>query len=254
MRILAICAKDVGLECLRYLLREFPGDSYEFLVGEPGADAIAAELEKERRPCRRVSDVVLSEMAASGRKFDWLLNLWGGTILRREHLAMATNSLNIHPSLLPYGRGRDSVVWAVRHGHPAGASLHAITEGVDEGPIWSQDTVDYAVPVTGGELYARVVERCAGLFKERWPELRSGTAQAKPQGAAPHRTFRRKDLLADRVLDWDGDPQVREVVSRILAHDFGPGYSAQIRIGGKLYSARLDLAPATDDQQSSVIK
>src|SRR5262245_24377848 len=99
VRVLAICAKDVGLACLRFLLEEFPDDDYDFVVGEPGGDEIVGELEKAGRPWRRLSDAVLADIAG-GRsgEYDWLLNLWGAAILRANQLARARNSLNIHPS------------------------------------------------------------------------------------------------------------------------------------------------------------
>ena len=62
--------------------------------------------------------------------FDWLLNLWGNYIFSAELISRAHRSLNIHPSFLPYGRGSDSVVWSIRYGHPAGVTLHQITNEI----------------------------------------------------------------------------------------------------------------------------
>lgn len=247
MKILAICAKDVGLLAVRYLLERFPDDDYEFIVTEPGAADIARLLESRNRPYELWSAETPARLAAlPSEHYDWLLNLWGGHILKNPVLSRAKRTLNIHPSLLPYGRGRDCVVWGVRYGHPAGASLHAITEGVDEGPLWVQEREDYVFPIRGADLYDRVVKRCGEMFIRHWPSLRERVEPPQDQGAAVHPTFRRKDLFADQLIDTDADPAARDLVHRLLAHDFAPGYTAQVRIDGRLYQATLALTPVSD--------
>jgi len=63
---------------------------------------------------------------------------------------------NLHPGFLPWGRGFFPVFWALWEKTPAGATLHEISEGVDEGPIVEQIRVEYDDGDTGGSLHDRV--------------------------------------------------------------------------------------------------
>jgi methionyl-tRNA formyltransferase len=241
VRILAFVAKHVGLRCVEFALDAFPEDELVVVAMDPGAEDTASALEARGVPVHRYSKAVVAALR-EGADYDWLLNLWGGHIFRPALLGRVRRSLNIHPSLLPIGRGRDPVVWAVRDAQPAGVTLHAITAGVDEGEIWYQEGVPYAPEERGGVVYERVVAACIRVFQEQWSTIRSGTVATRPQGAgAPAR--RRSELWADRTLDADADPAIRRTVRTLLAHDFGAGYRAVVTLGGRRYTATLELTP-----------
>ena len=69
---------------------------------------------------------------------DYIIN-GGCGILKRETLDMArVGWLNVHPGLLPEFRGLDPVLWSLFHKKPVGATLHFLSEAIDEGPILMQ--------------------------------------------------------------------------------------------------------------------
>lgn len=120
--------------------------------------------------------------------------------------------------------------------------MHSITDGVDEGPIWYREQVPYKIPVRGSELYERVVDRSWRAFCEQWKILRDADSEPMPQSEIDAGgAFRRKDLLTDQLIDLDTNSAAKDVVLRFLAHDFSPGYSAQVLVGGKIYNATLHL-------------
>jgi methionyl-tRNA formyltransferase len=255
MRHLVFTAKWVGARCVNYLLDTFPNDEYTFVVCEPDADMIVELLDRRGRASMRLGEDALNVIRSMEvGHFDWLLNLWGGYIFKEDTLSRARYTLNIHPAYLPYCRGRDPVVWAIRKGFPAGVTLHAITLGVDEGPVWHREKVPYELPVKGGDLYGRVAERSWKVFCEQWAKLRDGhvvvAVQSAPEGM---HTFRRSDLLKDQRIDVDSDAAARDIVLRLLAHDFSPGYSSQVVIGGKVFNATLSLSPV-DNSNSPLVR
>ena len=248
MKILVIAGKDVGLACVRHLVNTVPTDTYTFIACDPGASEISAYLASAGYECSTNTMQALSAVASQpAGQYDWLLNLWGGVILKPDILTRARRSLNIHPGYLPHGRGRDPVVWAIRNQDLAGLALHSVTDRIDEGPVWCRECIDYVLPCKGAELYERVISRCSELFMEHWLELRETTSEPTPQEPG-HPTMRRKDLLADRDVDLDHDSAARDLVLRLLAHDFGPEYTARIRLNGKLFDATLNLTPAKEDE------
>lgn len=247
MKIIVFAAKEVGLDLSRYILDAFPDDDYTFVVTSPGKDSIVSMLSGRAVQLHDIDDGAVSKILSSGERFDWLLNLWGGYIFDRSLLSLADKTLNIHPSFLPYGRGRDPVVWSIRNGWKAGVSLHEIADEIDAGPIWVREELPYELPIKGGELYKAVVDKCVKTFVKHWPRLRNGTMQPVQQSDGL-RTYKRKHLLEDRVIELVPETAPWDVVTTLLAHDFSPDYNAQLRIGGKLYNARLCLEEVADKQ------
>ncbi|HEV2765504.1 MAG TPA: formyltransferase family protein, partial [Pyrinomonadaceae bacterium] len=64
-------------------------------------------------------------------------------VIRPRLLSQYRKVYNLHPGFLPWGRGFYPVFWALWEGTPAGATLHEMTERVDEGPVVAQTRVAY---------------------------------------------------------------------------------------------------------------
>lgn len=96
---------------------------------------------------------------------------------------------NLHPGLLPYGRGVYPVFWALWERTPAGATLHELTAGLDAGPIVEQREVAVLESDTGERLHARVQGAERDLFLRWMPRLAAGArpvARPQPAGGTYH--------------------------------------------------------------------
>ena len=96
---------------------------------------------------------------------------------------------NLHPGLLPHGRGMFPVFWALWEGTPAGATLHELTAGLDAGPIVEQREVTVLASDTGGRLHDRVQTVERELFTRWLPRLAAGArpvATPQPSGGTYH--------------------------------------------------------------------
>lgn len=117
-------------------------------------------------------------------------------ILRPHTIAKYRNIYNLHPGYLPWGRGYYPVFWALWEETPAGATLHEISDGVDEGPIVAQVPVKYSHDDTGGTLHQRIREAEKNLFLEYWPRMLSReTIPARPQAADSGTYHSRKEFF-----------------------------------------------------------
>lgn len=86
----------------------------------------------------------------------WLVGRWRGRML------------NIHPSLLPLYPGLDTHARAIASGDAeAGCTVHMVTEGVDEGPIFGQARV----PILDGDTPASLAERVKTAEHELYPRV-----------------------------------------------------------------------------------
>jgi len=81
---------------------------------------------------------------------------------------------NLHPAYLPWGRGYYPIFWALWENTPAGATLHEINEGIDQGKIVAQTQVKYYEHDTGGTLFNRVREAEKQLFLDYWKKIAEG--------------------------------------------------------------------------------
>lgn len=145
--------------------------------------------------------------------------------LTAEQLAGWEAAWNLHPGLLPWGRGYGPVFWAIWAGEPAGATLHEMTVGLDRGPIVDQCEVEVQPDDTGASLYGRVLEVRQAMVRQWWPRLVAGERPAavpQPAGGSYHA---RAELLALR-----DDPDLAAMsagdlvrLSRALAMPGRPG-------------------------------
>lgn len=175
--------------------------------------------------------------------FDWLLNLWSSYIFTDEMILKTKKSVNVHPSLLPIGRGSDPIVWATRNNEPAGVTLHQISKKVDQGLILFQEEVDYEFPINGKNLYHKVINRCIEVFHEQWPILRSNEKDTGllQEVSIKYITSKRKDLIDDNTIDLNKNKIYRELLLQILAHDFGDDYSLKVLYDDKRYSLKINI-------------
>lgn len=96
-----------------------------------------------------------SEAALQALAPDYVIN-GGCGILKRNFLDIPSKGfLNAHPGLLPEFRGVDPVLWAISEGAPVGATIHMMTEGIDEGAILLRAPLD-PLPQVGSLLALRL--------------------------------------------------------------------------------------------------
>jgi methionyl-tRNA formyltransferase len=131
---------------------------------------------------------------------------------------------NLHPGLLPWGRGMYPVFWALYEGEPAGATLHELVEALDAGPVVAWTQVDVLPDDTGGSLHARVQEAEKALFDAYWPRIAAGEAlPASPQPAAGGSSHTKAEFLALKERGWrELSPGRRAHLERCLEF---PGYT-----------------------------
>jgi methionyl-tRNA formyltransferase len=121
--------------------------------------------------------------ALDERRIDWLFIIGWSQIARPPLLqAPRRGVLGMHPTLLPQGRGRAAIPWAILKGLPeTGVTLFQLDEGVDTGPILAQERLPIAPDETATTLYARVAEAHRRLMRRVWPDLAGGRIAPIPQ-------------------------------------------------------------------------
>ena len=99
---------------------------------------------------------------------DWLFIIGWSQLASSDVLkAPRKGVLGMHPTLLPIGRGRAAIPWAILKGlDETGVTLFKIDEGIDTGPIASQIRISLNDRISATELYKLVEDAHVLLIKE----------------------------------------------------------------------------------------
>jgi len=106
-----------------------------------------------------------------------------GQILRPNVLALPKyGCINIHASLLPRWRGASPIQHAILHGDAVtGITIMLMDEGMDTGPILSQEALPIVPNDTAATLSAKLSALGARLLLSTLPAYLDGTLQPRPQ-------------------------------------------------------------------------
>lgn len=243
------------------------GASLTAWLRESGADIVGAVLHPAAR--RSAGDALLEALdlpkyrifdgstlqspetlaAITALAPDLGVSLYFGYILRRPLLDLFPRGVvNLHPSLLPHGRGAYPNVWAIVDGTPAGVTLHWVDEGVDTGDIAAQREVPVDPWDTGESLYRKLSAAAQALFRDAWPALVADTLPRTPQPPGPHRAHRVKDVAAIDAIDLDAPTTARALLDVLRARTFPPYAGAYFRTDdGRRVEVRVRFEVETRD-------
>jgi methionyl-tRNA formyltransferase len=128
-------------------------------------------------------------------KIDFIISYGYRHILKKDILDRFPNkAINLHISLLPWNRGADPNLWSFLEDTPKGVTIHYLDYGIDTGDILAQQEVNYVPEDTLRTSYERLSKTIEELFRQMWPNIRSGKQKStsQPKGGSYHR-------LSDRV-------------------------------------------------------
>ena len=114
---------------------------------------------------------------------DWLYVIGWSQMAKQEVLSIPRRGvLGIHPTLLPVGRGRASVPWAIIKGlEETGVTMFKLDEGMDTGPVLGQVRIPIEDDETSTSLYEKVVTSHRTLIRRTYPRIADGTIEPIPQ-------------------------------------------------------------------------
>lgn len=156
--------------------------------------------------------------ALERHRIDWLFIIGWSQIAGEAVLGGPTHGcIGMHPTLLPQGRGRASIPWAILKGlDRTGVTMFRLDAGVDTGDVIARGEIPIDPrTVTATELYARVNEMHVRLIREHWAEIAGGTVRALPQDESlatvwPGRRPGDGELLPSMTME-EADRMVRAV-------------------------------------------
>lgn len=131
---------------------------------------------KENIPLLKINNIndeeVINEL--NRLNIDWLFIIGWSQIAKKELLETPNKGcIGMHPTLLPIGRGRAAVPWAILKGlDKTGVTAFKIDEGVDTGPIIDQVEIPLLKYETATSLYKKVDKAHILLMEQVWNSLK----------------------------------------------------------------------------------
>lgn len=170
------------------------------------------------------------------------VSVYFGYVLRAEFLdLLPAGCINVHPAFLPYNRGAYPNVWSIVDGSPAGVTIHFVDEGIDTGDILVQKEVAVEPVDTGESLYRKLEREAVSLFREAWPQIRTGDITGAPQDKEQGTFHRIADVRRIDEIDLDAEYSARELIDVLRARTFPPHPGTYIRLGDRKVFLRLKL-------------
>lgn len=126
-------------------------------------------------PLYKLNHINDADVAEVVKKYeiDWLFIIGWSQIASADFLKVPRKGIiGAHPTLLPTGRGRAAVPWAILKGlDKTGVTFFKMDEGVDTGEILDQIEIPLSTDETATTLYNKVNEAHVELIQQIWPKL-----------------------------------------------------------------------------------
>lgn len=114
---------------------------------------------------------------------DWLFIIGWSQLAKRELLDTPKKGcIGMHPTLLPVGRGRAAIPWAIIKGlDKTGVTLFKIDEGNDTGEIIGQEEILLDSKIDANQLYKKVNDTHITLISKYWDDICCGKVKLTKQ-------------------------------------------------------------------------
>ncbi len=222
---------QLGLSCIEAVLEA--GGHFDMLItlrddmareksGRVYLDEVAAA---HHIPLYKVTSIndpeVIGLVQTAG--IDWMFVIGWSQIVHAPMLTTPVcGCIGIHPTLLPCGRGRAPIPWAILKGlSVTGVTMFRLDEHVDTGDMMAQKRIPMEPDMTATELYRRVDRAHVELMVAYWSQIMDGTIHLIPQDEALA-TYWPVRRPADGVLSHTMTREQADRLVRAVTHPY-PG-------------------------------
>lgn len=184
---------------------------------------------------------------------DFIISVGFDHLVPQEILEVPSKgTLNLHPSYLPYNRGKSPNVWPIVEDTPAGVTLHRMDAEFDTGAIIAQRRVETKFSDTGKALHQRLEDAQFELFTDTWPEIEGGDLKQIPQDEAAGNYHSKSDFVDLCELDPEEELSVKTLLDRLRALTFPPFNNAYLDVDGERYYVDIEIRKESEGGDEEV--
>lgn len=256
-KLALLAAFEPGWENARFVLNADP--ELDFVAtcagdGSPFEERIAALARQKGVPVHRRAEVNSPEFiqTLAAAEPDIVMLAWWPDIVKKKAIDSAKIGwTNLHPALLPFGRGKHPYYWSIVEGKPFGATIHFIDEGTDTGPVLFQREIKVDIADTGQSLYKRSVIEIIDLFKENYLNLANLDFSPAVQDESKATFHWAREIEPHSRIDLNREYTGRELIDIIRARTFRQGDSAWFKDRERKYRLKLLIEPVPGKGEES---
>ncbi|MGL5209691.1 formyltransferase family protein [Cetobacterium sp.] len=172
---------QLGLSCIEEIYRV--GQKLDLLITLKDEKAITKSgriyldefSNKNKIPLLKIENINENIVLETIKKYDldWLFIIGWSQIAKKELLFTPKKGcIGMHPTLLPEGRGRASIPWAIlKKLSKTGVTMFKLDEGIDTGDIIAQIEIPLNEQITATDLYKEVNNAHIKLISEYLKEI-----------------------------------------------------------------------------------
>ena len=247
MNLLIICAGDrsnntIALSCIKHIFK-LKKDKITIYLQDSNKEIINFAKKNKIKLISKNFDHFTNNIKKN--EFDWLLNIWGYKILKKDFINKFKNNLNLHPSYLPYNRGRDPYYFSIMDNTPVGICIHRMDQTIDGGKYYLKKKIFINFPTTAGTIFHQSLYEIKNLFLKNWLKIRNNKIKLKKFRPTIKKINKRKTLIKNNFLKLDNKENLKEkkFVLNCLAQDFS-FLKQQVKLYGKIYDCKIILKPS----------
>jgi methionyl-tRNA formyltransferase len=156
--------------------------------------------------------------------------------------------INLHPSLLPIGRGADPIPWSIIDQQKQGITIHIINSGLDTGAILSQKEIKTNFGMNSGEIYEIATNMLITELESIFYTWTNRSIKVLGQSEFSGSIHKSKELESIRVMKSDELGTFGEFLRKLQALTFSDGRKPLfIDDSGKLWQINISLSPFREE-------
>jgi methionyl-tRNA formyltransferase len=156
--------------------------------------------------------------------------------------------INLHPSLLPIGRGADPIPWSIIGQQKQGITVHIINSGLDTGAILSQKEINTSFGMNSGEIYEIATNMLITELEDIFYSWINGSLEVLEQREFSGVTRKSDELESIRVTKSEEIGTFGEFLRKLQALTFSDGRKPMfIDDSGKLWQIDISITPHREE-------
>jgi len=169
--------------------------------------------------------------------------LFGHFIPEKMAKNFSKGILNLHPSLLPTGRGADPIPWNIIDKQVQGISIHLIDQELDTGDLVFQREIPSTIDMSAGEIYEIATSELFSVFSDVFPNWMKGDIQTYPQADSGNTSHKSSELESMRIFTEDEVGTFGDFLRRLQATTFSDGRHPSFRDNkGKIWDLTVRIS------------
>jgi len=157
--------------------------------------------------------------------------------------------LNLHPSLLPIGRGADPIPWGIIERQKQGISIHLIDQNLDTGDIVFQKEIPANNMMNAGEIYEIAMAELFNEFSQLFMNWVDGKIEPRSQARTLGSLHHSNELESLRVIKDAEISSFGSFIRRIRATSFSNGELPKYMDDeGRIWNIAVSMSEVNNDE------